>query len=89
MRCQDLIVKLRSRSRSGEGQVRVRRVRRVRFGPELYPIFGFHPPTTHQELFSWLLRCLDKSDGPRMGWYDSGIVRGGQDFKVDFKVDIK
>ena len=24
-----------------------------------------------------------------MGWYDSGIVRGGQDFKVDFKVDIK
>ena len=39
--------------------------------------------------FSWLLRCLDKSDGPRMGWYDSGIVRGGQDFKVDFKVDIK
>ena len=25
---------------SGEGQVRVRR---DRFGPELYPIFGFHP----------------------------------------------
>ena len=24
-----------------------------------------------------------------MGWYDSGIVRGGQDFKVDFKVDYK
>ena len=22
------------------------------------------------------------SDGPRMGWYDSSIVRGGQDFKV-------
>ena len=37
-----VIVKLRSRSRSGEGQVRVRR---VRFGPELYPIFGFHPQT--------------------------------------------
>ena len=36
-----LIVKLRSmsRSRSGEGQVRVRK---VRFGPEQYPIFGFH-----------------------------------------------
>ena len=24
--------------------------------------------------FSWLLRCLDKSDGPRMGWYDSSRV---------------
>ena len=35
-------VKLRSRSRSGEGQVRVRR---VRFGPELYNIFGF--PNTY------------------------------------------
>ena len=33
-----IIVKLRSRS--GEGQVRVRKVRRVRFGPELYNIFG-------------------------------------------------
>ena len=29
------------------------------------------------------------SDGPRMGWYDSSMVRGGLDFKVDFKVDIK
>ena len=36
---QQIVVKLRSRSRSGEGQVRVRRVRRVRFGPELYNIF--------------------------------------------------
>ena len=36
-----LIVKLRSRSRSGEGQVRVRK---VRFGPDPYSIFGFHPP---------------------------------------------
>ena len=35
------------------------------------------------------MRGLDKSDGPRMGWYDSGIVRRGQYFKVDFKVDIK
>ena len=34
-----IIVKLRSRSRSGEGQVRVKRVRRIRFGPELYTIF--------------------------------------------------
>ena len=32
---------------------------------------------------------LDKSDEPRMGWYDSSMVRGGSDFKVDFKVDIK
>ena len=29
------------------------------------------------------------SDGPRMGWYDSSRVRGGQDFQVDTKVDIK
>ena len=71
-----------------EGQVRVRR---VRFGPELYNIFGFHHhhhPPPHK-LFSWLLRGLDKSDGLRMGWYDSSIVRGGYNFKVDFKVDIK
>ena len=40
-------------------------------------------------LLSWLLRALDKLDGLRMGWYDSSIVRGGWDFKVDFKVDIK
>ena len=54
-----MIVKLRSRSRSGEGQVRVKKVRRVRFGPELYTIFGFHhPPTLNQELF-WALK------GPR------------------------
>ena len=32
------IVKLRSRSRLGKGQVRVRRVRRVRFGHRLYNI---------------------------------------------------
>ena len=40
-----------------------------------------HPP---HKLFSWLLRGLDKSDGPRMGWYDSSSVRGGQDLNVDF-----
>ena len=45
--------------------------------------------TTHHKLFSWLLRGLDKSDGPRMGWYDSNTVRGGLDFEVNFKVDIK
>ena len=58
-----IFVKLRSRPRSGEGQVRVRK---VRFGPEQYPIFGFHHPP--HKLFSWLLWGLDKSDGPRMGW---------------------
>ena len=89
---QIIFVKLRSRSRSGEGQVRVRRVRRVRFGPELYNIFGFHhhhhpPPST--QTFCWLLRGLNMSDGPRMGWYDSSRVRGGQDFQVDAKEKIK
>ena len=41
------IVKLRSRSRSGEGQVRVRKLRELktqRFGPEPYNKFGFHHP---------------------------------------------
>ena len=46
-----IIVKLRSRSRSGEGQVRVKRVRRVRFGPELYNIFGFHHPPPTRNYF--------------------------------------
>ena len=66
--------KLRSRSRSGEGQVRVRKVR-VR--------------SMSGQLFSWLLRGLDMSDGPRMGWYDSSRVRGGQNFQVDSKTEIK
>ena len=30
-----------------------------------------------------LLRGLGKLDGPRMGWYDSSMVRGGEDFKVN------
>ena len=48
----DEIVKLRSRTRSGEVQVSVRRVRRVKFGPELYNIFGFHhPPHPLQTFF--------------------------------------
>ena len=55
--CKIFFVKLRSRSRSVEGQVRVRlgsgegqvRVRKV--GPELYNIFGFPPPYTDQKLF--------------------------------------
>ena len=31
------------------------------------------------EYFNWsrLISGLDKSDGPRMGWYDSSIFRGG------------
>ena len=29
------------------------------------------------------------SDGPRMGWYDSSMVRGGSDFKVDNKRDYR
>ena len=49
----------------------------------------FTTTTLHHKLFSWLLRSLDKSDGLRMGWYYSSIVRGGYNFKVDFKVDIK
>ena len=34
-------------------------------------------------------RGLEKSDGPRMGLYDSSRVRGGQDFQVDAKAEIK
>ena len=33
--------------------------------------------STLKSLFSWLLRGLDKSDEPRMGWFDSSIVKGG------------
>ena len=29
------------------------------------------------------------SDEPRMGWYDSSMVRGGSDFKVDIKRDYR
>ena len=29
------------------------------------------------------------SDGPRMGWYDSSRVLGGQDFQMDAKAEIK
>ena len=29
------------------------------------------------------------SDEPRMGWYDSSRVLGGQDFQVDAKTEIK
>ena len=65
------IVKLRSRSRLVEGQVRVRKVKETKDLDLSYTLFLVftHPPTAHK-LFSWLLRGLDKSDGPRMGWYD-------------------
>ena len=69
-------VKLRSRSRSGEGQVRVMKVKETKdldLRYNLFFVFSTHP----HKLFSWLLRGLDKSDGPRMGWYDSSMVRGG------------
>ena len=33
--------------------------------------------STLKSLFSWLLRGLVKSDGLRMGWYYSSMVRGG------------
>ena len=82
-----LIVKLRSRSRLGEGQLRVRKKVRVRsescelkrlkqklrdldLSNTLNLVFTLHP----HKLFSWLLRGLDMSDGPRMGWYDSSRV---------------
>ena len=44
-----------------------------------YPIFGFHhpPSTLHHKLFFVLLRGLDMSDEPRMGWYDSRQTTGG------------
>ena len=58
---------------------------KLRFGPEPYK----HPPTPSTQTFFWLLRGLDKSDEPRMGWYDSNMVRGGSDFKVDIKRDYR
>ena len=43
----------------------------------------------HMDNFLWLGRGLDKSDELRMGWYDSSMVRGGSDFKVDIKRDYR
>ena len=76
----ELVPLLLSSSGPGPGQVRVRKLRELKtqgFGSELYHKIGLHHPPTHHKLFSWLLRGLDKSDGPRMGWYDSGMVKGG------------
>ena len=74
-----VIVKLRSRSRSDEGQVRVRKVKETKDLDLRYTLFLVFTTTLHPppETFSWLLRVLDKSDGPRMGWYDLGMVREG------------
>ena len=74
------IVKLRSRSRSGEGQVRVRKVKETKdldLRYTIFLVFTHPPPSTAHKLFSWILRGLDKSDGPRMGWYDFSMVREG------------
>ena len=56
------------RCRSGEGQ-------EGQTWPELYPIFGFHHHHHHPTTNFFL--GLDKSDGPRMGLYDLGMVREG------------
>ena len=45
--------------------------------------------TLHHKLFSLLSRGLDMPDGPKMGWYDSSRVLGGQDVQVDAKAEIK
>ena len=61
-----IIVELRSRSRSGRSEIDL--------SLTIFLVFT-HPPTTYpHKLFSWLLRGLDMSDGPRMGWYDSSRV---------------
>ena len=55
-----------------------------------YTLFLVFTTTHHpHKLFFLVLRGLDKSDGPRMGWYDSSRVRGGQNFQVDSKAEIK
>ena len=48
-----IIVKLRSRS--GEGQVRIRK---VRFGREPYNKFGFHPPPAPPTLHTNFFLCF-------------------------------
>ena len=41
------------------------------------------------QTFFWLQGGLDISDGHRKDWYESGKVKGGFDFKVDFNMDTK
>ena len=94
-----MIVKLRFRSRTGKGQVKLRKIRKVRYLDLSYTLFLVLPVASHaftcgltchhHKLFSWLLRGLDMSDGLRVGWCDSSKVRGGYNFKVIFKVAIK
>ena len=72
-------IQVRSRSKSSE----------IDLSHTLFLVFTTTHPPTPQKLFSWFLRGLDMSDGPRMGWYDSSRVWGGQDFQVDAKAEIK
>ena len=72
---------VRVRRGSGEGQEgqsqpkyssETQKLKDLDLSSTLFLVFTYHhPPPTHQKLFSWLLRGLDMSDGPRMGWYDS------------------
>ena len=74
-------VQVQVRFRSGPGQERSE----IDLSLTIFLVFT----TLHHKLFSWLLRGPDMSDGPRMGWYDSSRVWGGQDFQVDTKAKIK
>ena len=53
----------RSRSRSAEGQVV--RVRKVRFGPEQYPILGFDLRQTCDRPVTDLRQTLDKPESQK------------------------
>ena len=88
-------VKVRWRSGEGqEGQSQVRsssedfKLKDLDLSSTLF-LVSTHPPPTHHKLFSWLLRGLDMSDGPRMGRYGLSRVWGGQDIQVDSKAEIK
>ena len=59
--------------RSESGKVQLRELKTQRIGPEPYNKFGFHHH--HHPPPSFFLGFKDNSDGPRMGWYDSGMVR--------------
>ena len=71
-----IFVKLRSRS--GEGQVRVRK---VRFGPEPYSIFGFHhPPPSTQTFF------LAFKGSRQVRWMEE-VILDSRWFQLKFKVN--
>ena len=41
------------------------------------------------DIYFWLRGPdIDNSNGPRKGWYDSSMFRGGKDFKVLKGVNI-